>query len=73
LAAITHSQRRETSMHTKPGYQSTIPSTGTFEVQAGRILEFLPGAKLVRTQDAIEIAYGGEEGIVVIVTQKVLN
>ncbi len=60
-------------MHTEPQHHSTASGIETFEVQAGRILVLLPGAKFVRTQDAIQIEYGGEEGIVVIVTSETLE
>jgi hypothetical protein len=73
LAATTHGQRRETPVHTDPGHDSTVAGIGSLEVQATRILELLPGAKFVRTQDVVQIAYGGEEGIVVIVTAEGLE
>jgi hypothetical protein len=73
LEPITHSQRGETSMPTDRGHHATISGTATFEVKAGRILGLLPGAKLVKTQDAIQIEYGGEEGIVLIVTAEGLE
>jgi hypothetical protein len=61
------------SMPTDPQHHSTASGIETFEVQAGRILELLPGAKFVRTQDAIQIEYGGEEGIVGIVNAEPLE
>lgn len=73
LVVITNGQRRETSMPTEPGHHFTVSDIESFEGQAGRILEFLPGAKLVRTQETIQIEYRGEEGIVVIVTSEGLE
>jgi hypothetical protein len=73
LAAITHGQRRETPMRTEPGHDSTVAGIGNIEVQAGRILELLPEAKFVKVQDAVQVEYGGEKGIVLIVTAEGLE
>jgi hypothetical protein len=54
---------------------SRYPSTGLRQVEeaALRVLDLLPGATVERTRDVIQIEFGGEAGLVAVVTCEALE
>ena len=55
--------------------EGKYPSDGMRKVEqnAGRVLDLLPSAVVERTRDCIQIDYGGEEGIVVLITAEAIE
>lgn len=55
--------------------EDRYPASGlrAVESQALRVLELLPGATVERTRDVIQIDWGGEAGIVVLVTREAVE
>jgi len=63
----------EKRMHIDP--EGKYPSEGLRQAEenALRVLDMLPGAVVERTRDCIQIDYGGEEGVVVLVTAEAIE
>lgn len=55
--------------------EGRYPSVGLrrAEENAERVLTFVPGAEVERTRDCLQIDYGGEEGIVVLVMAEAIE
>ena len=55
--------------------EGRYPADGLRQVEANaeRVLELLPGATVERTRHCLQIDYGGEEGIVILVTAEAIE
>ena len=61
--------------HANGDPDNRYPTDGPRKVDelAARVLRFLPGARIDRTRDVIQLDWHGEEGIVVVVTPEALE